>query len=349
MTTLVTGATGFVGWHVARMLTERVGQVRVLVRPSSDLRSIDLLNVERISGDLREPASLKKALEGVRQVFHVAADYRLWTRNPDDIYQSNVGGTLSLIDESRKAGVERFIYTSSVATIAVPAGGRLPDETTEASLDQMIGHYKKSKFLAEQEVLTAAATGFPAVVVNPTTPIGPGDWKPTPTGRIIVDFLNGRIPAYVDTGFNVVAVEDVAEGHWFAATCGRIGERYILGERNITLKDFLKLTAAASNRRAPRVQIPHAVAFAAGYADNVAAWVLRREPRIPLEGVRMARHKMFVDCSKAARELGFMTTGIEGAIERAVKWYVENGYVPKYSHGETRALKSSDLNCRRGL
>jgi dihydroflavonol-4-reductase len=348
MTTLVTGATGFVGWHVARLLTERAGEVRVLVRPSSDLRSIDRLNVQRVSGDLREPLSLKKALEGVRQVFHVAADYRLWARNPDDIYQSNVGGTLNLIDESRKAGVERFVYTSSVATIAVPAEDRLPDERTKASLDQMIGHYKKSKFLAEQEVLRAATTGFPAVVVNPTTPIGPGDWKPTPTGRIIVDFLNGRIPAYVDTGFNVVAVEDVAEGHWLAATRGRIGERYILGERNVTLKDFLKLTAVASNRPSPRVQIPHGVAFAAAYAENVAAWFFGREPRIPLEGVRMARHKMFVDCSKAGRELGFQTTGIEGAVERAVKWYVENGYVGAKKKDSPPKLGGGPSEARRG-
>jgi dihydroflavonol-4-reductase len=209
----------------------------------------------------------------------------------------------------------------------VPVGQRLPDEATQASVGQMIGHYKRSKFLAEQEVIKAAAGGFPAVVVNPTTPIGPRDWKPTPTGRIIVDFLNGRIPAYVDTGFNVVAVEDVAEGHWLAATRGRIGERYILGERNITLKDFLGLVAGVSGRKPPRVRMPHAVAFAAGYAENFFASVLRREPRIPMEGVRMARHKMFVDCSKAERDLGFRPTGIEGAVRRAFNWYVNNGYV----------------------
>jgi dihydroflavonol-4-reductase len=327
MTTLVTGATGFVGWHVTRLLIERSGHVRVLVRPASQTGAIDELNVERVCGDLRDRSSLNKALEGVRQVFHVAADYRLWAKNPDDIYESNVAGTLNLIDASRRAGVEQFIYTSSVATIAVPAGERLPDEATQARLDQMIGHYKRSKFLAEQEVMKAAAGGFPAVVVNPTTPIGPGDWKPTPTGRIIVDFLNGRIPAYVDTGFNIVAVEDVAEGHWLAAARGQVGERYILGDRNITLKDFLGLVAEVSGRKAPRIQMPHAVALAAGYADNFVSALLGREPSIPLEGVRMARHKMFVDCSKAARELGFKPTGIEGAIERAVRWYVKNGYV----------------------
>jgi len=328
MTTLVTGATGFVGCHVARLLAERSGHVRVLVRPASQLRSIDGLNVERVTGDLRDPSALTKALEGVRRVFHVAADYRLWAKNPSELYQNNVAGTQNLIEASRQAGVERFIYTSSVATIAVPAG-HLPDETTQAGLDQMIGHYKKSKYLAEQEVIKAAANGFPAVVVNPTTPIGPWDWKPTPTGRIVVDFLNGRIPAYVDTGFNVVAVEDVAEGHLLAATRGRIGERYILGDRNVTLRDFLRFVAEASGHEAPRVRMPHAVALAAGYAENFFAVILGREPRIPLEGVRMARHKMFVDCSKAAGELGFRPTGVERAVERAVRWYVENGYVAK--------------------
>src|SRR6266699_4861225 len=329
ITTLITGAAGFLGWHVTRLLARHVESVRVLVRPTSQARAREGLNVDCVYGDLRDKASLANAVEGVRQVFHVAADYRLWAKNPDEIYENNVVGTRNLLAASREAGVERFVYTSSVATIAVPSGDGLPDEGTQTRLDQMIGHYKRSKFMAEQEVMEAAAKGFPAVVVNPTTPVGAGDWKPTPTGRIIVDFLNGRIPAYVDTGFNVVAVEDVAEGHWLAATRGRIGELYILGERNITLKEFLGLVAVASGRRAPRIQMPHTVALAAGYAENFFAAFLGREPRIPLEGVRMARHKMFVDCSKAAREWGFRPAGIEGAIERAVQWYVENGYVAK--------------------
>ncbi|HYR41725.1 MAG TPA: hopanoid-associated sugar epimerase, partial [Terriglobia bacterium] len=325
MTTLVTGATGFVGWHVARLLTRRVNRVRVLVRPQSQLRSIDALNVERAYGDLRDPSSLSRALEGVRQVFHAAADYRLWAKNPNEIYENNVLGTRNLLAASRQAGIERFVYTSSVGTIAVPAGGRLPDEQTQARLDQMIGHYKRSKFMAEAEVMQAAASGFPAVVVNPTTPVGPGDWKPTPTGRIILDFLNGRMPAYVDTGFNVVAVEDVAEGHWLAARHGRIGERYILGERNMTLKEFLDVMAAVTNRPAPGVRLPYAVALFAGYAENLLCSVIGREPRIPLEGVRMAKHKMFVDCSRATYELGFSPSGAEGAIDRAVRWYIDNG------------------------
>src|SRR5439155_15066075 len=214
-------------------------------------------------------------------------------------------GTRNLIRASREAGVERFIYTSTVGTIAVPRPGQLPNEATKASVREMIGHYKKSKFLAEQEVLNAAAKGLPAVIVNPTTPVGPGDWKPTPTGRIIVDFLNGRMPAYVDTGFNVVAVEDIAEGHWLAAEHGRIGRRYILGGRNMTLKELLHALARATGCPAPRIRLPHVLALAAGYADNFLCSIVSREPRIPLEGVRMARYKMFVDCSRAARELGF--------------------------------------------
>jgi dihydroflavonol-4-reductase len=337
MTTLVTGATGFVGWHVARLLTGRVGRVRVLVRPESQAQAARLLeglNVEAVQGDLRNRSSLNKAVEDATQVFHVAADYRLWARNPDEIYESNVQGTRNLIDASRQAGVGKFVYTSSVATMAVrlchgmPDGmpGGLPDERTQARLDQMIGHYKRSKFIAENEVMDAARKGFPAVVVNPTTPVGPGDRKPTPTGRIIVDFLNGRMPAYVDTGFNVVGVEDVAEGHWLAAEHGRIGERYILGERNIALKEFLAIVAAATDRTAPRIRLPYIVALAAGHLENLWSSVAGREPRIPLEGVRMARHKMFVDASRATRELGFRPAGIEEAVGRAVRWYIENGY-----------------------
>src|SRR5262245_27032066 len=243
MTTLVTGATGFVGWHAARLLTTRVKKVRVLVRPTSQSKAIEEFPVERVQGDLRDPASLRKALAGVTQVFHVAADYRLWAKNPNEIYESNVEGTRNLIAASREAGVERFVHTSSVATLAPSSGGKLSTEATETSVDQMIGHYKRSKFLSEREVLDAAAKGFPAVIVNPTMPVGPGDWKPTPTGKIIVDFLNGKMPAYVDTGFNVVAVEDVAEGHWLAAQHGRVVQRYILGCRNMTLKELLDVLA----------------------------------------------------------------------------------------------------------
>ena len=327
MKTLVTGATGFLGSHVARALVARGEDVRVLVRPSSDLRALDGLNAERFPGDLRNPASLAAALDGVSRVFHVAADYRLWARNPREIYESNVTGTQNLLDAARHAGVEKFVYTSTVATVAVPRKGSLPNETTTSCVDEMIGHYKRSKFEAEQCALFAAESGLPVVIVNPTTPVGPGDWKPTPTGKIIVDFLNGRMPGYVDTGLNFVPVEDCAHGHLLAAERGRVGERYILGGRNLTLKEMLGILSAVSGRPTPHWKIPFVIALAAGCVDAGISRLLGREPQIPLEGVRMARHKMFVDASKAERELGFSPGPIEGALERAVEWYQSNGYV----------------------
>jgi dihydroflavonol-4-reductase len=327
MITLVTGASGFLGSHVARQVAARGERVRVLLRPASQTRAIEGLAVERMTGDLRDPASLVRALEGVSRVYHVAADYRLWARDPQEIYESNVTGTRNLLEAARRARVERFIYTSTVATVAVPRTGSLPNEATSAGLDEMIGHYKRSKFLAEQEARRAAADGMPVVIVNPTTPVGPGDWKPTPTGRILLDFLNGHMPGYVDTGLNVVAVEDAAAGHLLAAERGQVGQRYILGGRNMTLKEILDVLSGISGRPAPRLRLPHAVALFAGYADTLVSRLLSREPQIPLEGVRMARHKMFVDCSKAARELGFTAGTVERALERAVRWYQENGYL----------------------
>lgn len=326
MTSLVTGANGFVGSHVARMLVERGEQVHVLVRPQSSMRALEGLPVEKVYGDLRDPQSLERAMKGVERIFHVAADYRLGASRPQEIYDSNVTGTRNLLEAARRGGVKRIVVTSSVATIAVDRGNVLPNEQTETRLEEMIGHYKRSKFMAEQEALQAAREGLPVVVVNPTTPVGPGDWKPTPTGRIIVDFLNGRMPAYVETGLNWVPVEDVAVGHWIAAERGRIGERYILGGRNMLLKEILDVLAGISGRPSPRVRLPHAVAMAAGYADQVFSRMLNRQPRIPLEGVRMARHKMFVDCSKAVEELGFQAGSVEAAIERAVTWYGQNHY-----------------------
>jgi dihydroflavonol-4-reductase len=327
MKTLVTGATGFLGSHVARALAGRGDDVRVLVRASSDLRALDGIEAERFTGDLRDRGSLERALESVGRVYHVAADYRLWARDPLEIHESNVTGTQNLLDAAQRVGVKKFVYTSTVATIAVPREGRLPNEETQAFVGEMIGHYKRSKFEAEQCASRAAEAGFPVVIVNPTTPVGPGDWKPTPTGKIIVDFLNGRMPGYVDTGLNFVPVEDCARGHLLAAERGRIGERYILGGRNLTLKQMLDVLSSVSGRPAPRWKIPHAVAFAAGCVDSVVASLLGREPQIPLEGVRMARHKMFVDASKAERELGFAPGPIEAALERAVAWYESNGYV----------------------
>jgi dihydroflavonol-4-reductase len=330
MTTLVTGAAGFVGSHVARLLIERGDHVRLLLRPTSSRRLPDSLpagRVERVAGDLRDAASLDAAMDGVETVYHVAADYRLWARSPREIYESNVDGTRNLLDAARRAGVARFVHTSTVATMAVPQGEGLPDERTITSLDEMIGAYKRSKWLAEQEALRAAAAGQPVVIVNPTTPVGPGDAKPTPTGRILVDFLNGRMPAYVDTGLNFVPVEDAAAGHLLAAERGRAGERYILGGENLTLKQALDLLSRVSGRPAPRWRLPHAVALAAGYADAAVSRLLDREPQIPLEGVRMARHNMFVNTEKARRELGFSPGPVAAALERAVQWYEANRYL----------------------
>jgi dihydroflavonol-4-reductase len=327
MKTLVTGATGFLGSHVARQLSERGESVRVLARASSDTRALEGFRSERVTGDLRDAASLDRALEGVTHVYHVAADYRLWARDPREIYESNLDGTQNLLAAARRAGIEKFVYTSTVATIAVPRDGALPNEQTQSSVDEMIGHYKRSKFQAEQCALRAAESGLPVVIVNPTTPVGPGDWKPTPTGKIILDFLKGRMPGYVDTGLNFVPVEDCARGHLLAAERGRIGERYILGADNLTLKQLLDILAAVSGRRAPRWKFPHAVAYVAGCVDTAVSRALGREPQIPLDGVRMARHKMFVDSSKAERELGFTSGTVEAALERAVAWYESNGYI----------------------
>ena len=338
MKTLVTGATGFLGSHVARQLAERGDDVRVLVRPSSDTRAIEGFPAERFIGDLRDVASLDRALAGVTRVFHVAADYRLWARNPTEIYESNVTGTNNLLEAAKRAGVEKFVYTSTVATMAVPRKNGLPDESTQASIDEMVGHYKRSKFAAEQCAMRAGQQGLPVVIVNPTTPVGPGDWKPTPTGKIVVDFLNGRMPGYVDTGLNFVPVEDCAAGHLLAAERGQTGERYILGGRNLTLKEILDMLAAISGLRAPRWKFPHAVAYVAACVDTAVSAVIGREPQIPIEGVRMARHKMFVDATKATRELGFSHGPVEAALERAVRWYETNGYVAaRRAHAVARA------------
>jgi dihydroflavonol-4-reductase len=328
MTTLVTGATGFVGSHVARQLLAAGETVRLLVRSTSNLQALDGLAAERVVGNLQDMGSLDRAMKGVRRVFHVAADYRLWTKDPAEIYESNVEGTRRLLEVARLARVERFVYTSTVATIAVAGhGAALPNEETHATLSQMIGHYKRSKFLAELEAIKAASGGVPVVIVNPTTPVGPGDWKPTPTGRIILDFVNGKMPAYVDTGLNLVAVEDVAAGHLLAAEKGRIGERYLLGARNMSLKEILEALATITGRPAPWMRLPHAVALAAGYADEFLSRMTGREPQIPIDGVKMARHRMFVESDKAQRELGYRPGAVEPALERAVRWYAEHGNV----------------------
>ncbi|MGB6877435.1 MAG: hopanoid-associated sugar epimerase [Candidatus Acidiferrales bacterium] len=326
MTTLVTGATGFVGSHVARQLVAAGEPVRALARPSSRRKALDGVAVEWVEGDLRDEASLALALQGVQRVYHVAADYRLWAKRPQEIYENNVTGTKNLLAAALRARVERFVYTSTVATIAVPRGASLPDETNRASVDEMVGNYKKSKLIAEQEALRAAHESLPVIIVNPTTPVGPGDWKPTPTGRIILDFLLGRMPAYVDTGLNFVAVEDVARGHVLAGERGKTGERYLLGGENLTLKELLDTLAKITGLPAPTRQIPHAVALMAAYADAVFSRMVGREPHVLVEGVRIARHKMFVKDAKARKELGYESAPVEAALERAVRWYTENGY-----------------------
>jgi dihydroflavonol-4-reductase len=328
MTTLVTGAAGFLGSHVTRQLVSRGEEVRVLMRPTSTNRAITDLSLEYVTGDLRDPPSLDRAMAGVKKVFHVAADYRLWARRSQDIYDSNVGGTKNVLEAAKKAGVEQFIYTSTVATIAVDRP-ELPNESTDARLEEMVGHYKRSKWLAEKEVLNAAKAGFPAIVAMPTTPVGPGDWKPTPTGKIILDFLNGKMPGYVETGLNFVGVEECAAGHLLVAQKGKVGERYLLGGENLTLKQMLDVLEKITGLPAPRMKIPHGLALGVAYADTVFSRLVGKEPQIPVEGVKIAQHMMFVDCTRAQRELGFQAGPVAAALERAVRWYEANGYIAK--------------------
>ena len=335
MTTLVTGAAGFLGSHVARQLVARGDEVRVLMRPSSSNRAISDLSLEYVTGDLRDLASLERAMKGVDRVFHVAADYRLWARKSQDIYDSNVGGTKNLLAAARQAGVTQLIYTSTVATIAVDRP-TLPNEFTDAKLEEMIGHYKRSKWMAEQEVLREAKDGAPILVAMPTTPVGPWDWKPTPTGKIILDFLNGKMPGYVDTGLNFVGVEDCATGHLLISEKGKPGERYLLGTENLTLKGLLDLLAKITGLPAPALKIPHGMALGVAYVNSAFSRLVGKEPGIPVEGVKIAQHKMFVDATRAQRELGFEPSPVAEALERAARWYLANGYVKK---GRARKMK----------
>jgi len=320
--TLVTGASGFIGWHVARLLGERGHKVKALVRPSSKLRELD---AEPVTGDLRDAASLDRAVAGCGLVFHVAADYRLWARAPNELYESNVEGTRHLLEAARRAGVERVVYTSTVGCIGIPKDG-LGDETVPVTLEEMAGAYKRSKFLAERVALDFAASGFPVVVVNPTAPVGDHDVKPTPTGKIVLDFLKGAMPAFIDTGLNLVDVRDTAEAHLLAAERGRPGERYIVGSENLTLAAILEKLARLTGRKAPRMKLPYAVAYAAGVVTTGWARVTGRPPLAPLDAVRMAKKKMFVSIEKARRELGFSPGPVDGALGRAVEWFQANGY-----------------------
>ena len=321
METFVTGATGFVGFHVARALVERGHTVRCLARPGSRVDGLAPLPVEIVRGDLVDAASLRRAIEGVEVVYHCAADYRLWVPDPAPMYASNVDGTHNVLEAAAACGVRRVVYTSTVGALGLRPDGLPADERVPVRLEDMIGHYKRSKFLAERVAERWAASGLPVVIVNPSAPIGERDVKPTATGRIVADFLRGAMPAYVDTGLNLVDVRDVAAGHLLAAELGRPGEKYILGHSNVTLKTMLELLATISGLPAPRVRLPHWIPLAAAWAETGLARVRGREPRLALDAVRLARHRMFFDAGKAVRELGLPQTPIENALERAVRWF----------------------------
>ncbi len=325
--TLVTGATGFVGAAVARALARRGHNLRFLVRAGSDRRNLAGLKAELCEGDLAVPQSLAAAVRGCRYVLHVAADYRLGARDPRQLYAVNVEGTRNILRAAQASGVSRVVYTSSVATIGLPADGSPGSETTAAGLKDMIGHYKRSKFQAEQVALEAARGGQPVVIVNPSTPIGPGDVKPTPTGQLVLDAAAGRMPAYVDTGLNIVHVDDVAAGHLLAFERGRVGERYILGGEDLMLRDILALIAPLVGRRPPRIRLPYAAVLPLAYAAEFAARLTGGSTRITVEGVRMARKRMFFSSAKAVRELGYHWRPPARAFEDAVAWLRDQGLI----------------------
>ncbi len=331
MRAFITGATGFVGSHVARVYTAQGAVLRLLTRRTSSTKLIDGLDAELVQGDLRKPEKLASALQGCEVLVHVAADYRLWVRDPREMYAANVDGTRELLRIAREAGVKRVVYTSSVATMGFKTDGTIVSEETPVSLLDMIGHYKRSKFLAEQEAIQAARAGQHVILLNPTTPIGSGDAKPTPTGRIIVDFLNKKFPAYVDTGLNLVDVEEVAQMHLVALERGTPGERYILGGENLTLKQILDRMSSITGLPSPRLKVPHAVAMMFAFFDeNVTGRLLGREPRATVEAVQMGRKMMFASSAKAERELGFRVLPVYHALRTAIHWFVANGYAPAF-------------------
>lgn len=326
MKALVTGATGFVGAAVVRALLKTGIEVRVIARPGSDSTNLRSLNIEKVPADLRDQESLRQALSDCRHLYHVAAHYALWAKDPSIFYDINVAGTRNLLEAAHEVGVERTVYCSTIGAIGLPPGGGLGTEETPVSLEQMAGHYKRSKYLAEQEVHKLAREGLPVVIVNPSAPVGEGDVKPTPTGQVIVDFMKGRMPAYIETGMNIIDVDDVATGHLQAMEKGRQGERYILGSTNLLLREVFEILSGLTGLRAPALKLPRAAVLPLAYLNHWLANVTGHPPRIPLEGVKMAKYKMHYDCSKAVRELGLPQHPPEVALEKAVKWFRDHKY-----------------------
>lgn len=329
MDALVTGGTGFIGANVARELVAAGATVRVLARPGGDRRALDGARVEIADGDLLDPASVRRAVAGAQTVYHVAADFRLWTRDPAALYRTNVEGTRTVLEAAGEAGVGRIVYTSTIAVLGIPKDGRPGTEDTPVTLGDMVGHYERSKFLAEEVALDLARRGLPVVVVNPSAPLGPWDVKPTPTGQMILDFMRGRMVATVDTGINAVHVRDVARGHLLAAERGKPGERYILGHRNMSLIELFGILGEITGRRPPRFRVPHAIAWLAAAGSEGLARVTGRPPAIPLAAVRMARKRMYFSPARAVRELGLPQTDVRTALADAVAWFEAHGYVKK--------------------
>jgi len=324
---LVTGATGFIGGNLVKALVDSGYRTRVLLRPASNTRNIVGLDVEKAYGDLRDRSSLERALDGCDGLFHVAAAYTFWAPDPKDVYETNVRGTENLLTAALAKGIQKVVYTSTESVIGIDGNGGLGTEELTADPRELAGDYRKSKYQAEQVALRLSRAGLPLVVVNPTAPVGPGDLKPTPTGQFIVDFLNGRMPAYVNTGLNLVYVGDVARGHVLAMEKGHLGERYILGNRNLTFKEILGLLEKITGLKAPQRRIPVWFALGIAYLDEfVVAKARKRPPRIPVAAVRSACTYRYFDCSKAIRELGLPQTPVEEALEKAVRWFRENGY-----------------------
>lgn len=327
----ITGATGFIGAHVTSVLQEKGWRVKALRRHHPMPLKIQQTDVEWHMGDLRDPESVRSAMRGCEVVFHVAADYRLWARDPREIYASNVQGTINVLGAALENRVERVVYTSSVGALGLRIDGKPADENTPVSLEDMVGHYKRSKFLAEREVERFLARGLPVVIVNPSTPVGPRDHKPTPTGKMIVDYLNGRMPAFLDTGLNLIHVRDVAEGHWLALERGQVGEKYILGNHNLRLSEIFALLEEVSGIPSPRLKLPRLPVLLLAYLLDLSSRITGKEPIIPLEGVKMAGKVMFFDATKAVQELGLPQTPVRKALLEAVEWFRKNAYVKSKS------------------